>query len=314
MPHTIHPYNVNMNTRPLARGAALLMLAALLLPVSASAGGLKLGKLFKMSKAQETEIAQEMNVELAKEPGLISEGRYYNQIQRVGKRLVEKNGLDEYDYQFFLIDQDEVNAFATPAGYIYVSVALMDVMAYDEAMLSGVMAHELGHAKDRHVAKGYEKMMQGALGFTVLDILLGKDYKLATDILFAGGQLVYLKYNRDQEEWADRYGVELNHGAGYDAYGLMRSLQCLEALHGSGGKIAEYMSTHPDTGSRIERSRAIAQDACGAEHGYLPIPRPPDKEHPLWELYGGEGPAPVVKSTQPVNQPNDATEIRKGTS
>lgn len=279
----------------------MLGTAALLAPDAARAGGLKFGKLFKMSLAQEQEIADKMNAELAKDPGLISEGKQFDQIQRVGKRLVKHSKLEQYDYKFFLVDQEEVNAFATPAGYIYVTRGLMDYMAYDESMLASVMAHELGHAKDRHVAKGYEKMIQGALGLTVLDLVLGKKNRDITNVLFAGGQVVFLKYNRDQEEWADRAGVELNYNAGYDAYGMVRSLECLQALYGSPkGDLAEYMSDHPLTDDRIERTSRIARDVSGREHGYMAIPSPPDKEHPLWDKYGGDAPAAVTKSTSPV--------------
>jgi len=288
-----------MNYQRLLTGAILLVMAGVMLvPATADAGGLKFGKLFKMSKGQELEIAEEMNVELAKDPGLIEEGDYYKQVQRVGKRLVERNGLDEYDYKFFLVDDDEVNAFATPAGYIYVTHGLMEYMAYDVSMLAAVMAHELGHAKDRHVAKGYEKMIQGALGFTFLSIILGDKHKDITDVLFVGGQVVYLKYNRDQEEWADRAGVDLNYAAGYDPYGMVRGLECLEALYGSAGDVAVWMANHPATDDRIERTANIAREVCGQEHGYMPIPRPP-KDHPLHEKYG-KGSAPVSRTTSPV--------------
>jgi len=279
---------------------AALVTAALLMPGAAQAGGLKFGKMFKMSQAQEQDIADKMHEELAKDPGLIEEGKEYKQIQRVGKRLVERNKLKEYDYKFFLVDDEEVNAFATPAGYIYVTRGLMKYMAYDESMLAGVMAHELGHAKDRHVAKGYEKMIQGALGLSVLDLILGKKNRDITSVLFAGGQVAFLKYNRDQEEWADRDGVELSYGAGYDAYGMMRGLECLKALYGSpNNDLAEYMSDHPLTDDRIERTREIGYEVCGKEPGYVPIPSPPDKDHPLWDEYGG-GKSTVTKTTSPV--------------
>lgn len=288
-----------MNYRRVWKGAILLVvMSAMLIPVAADAGGLKFGKLFKMSRSQELDIAKEMNAELAADPGLIEDGDYFEQVQRVGARLVERNGLEEYDYKFFLVDDEEVNAFATPAGYIYVTRGLLEYMAYDESMLAGVVAHELGHAKDRHVAKGYEKMIQGALGFTFLGIILGEKHRDVTDILFTGGQIVYLKYNRDQEEWADRAGVELNHAAGYDAYGMVRALQCLEELYGSAGEIAVWMANHPATDDRIARTTRIARDTCGKEHGYLPIPRLPE-DHPLYEKYG-QSSSVVSKTTSPV--------------
>lgn len=250
-----------------------------------SHAGLKLGKLFKMSQSQEVSIAKDMHTELEKDPGLITKGKEFDLVQQVGKNLVSKNQLKQYEYHFFLTKDKEVNAFATPGGYIYVTQGLLKYMAYDKAMVAGVMAHELGHAKDRHVAKGYEKMLQGALGLGVLGIALGKKNEDITKVLFQGGSIVMLKYNRDQEEWADRDGVELAYKAGYDAYGLTRSLELLNALYGSSDNISTWLSNHPATGDRVERTKRIAYAASGKKMGYVPIPRAP-KDSPLYKLYG----------------------------
>jgi predicted Zn-dependent protease len=175
---------------------------------------------------------------------------------------------------------------------VYVHQGLVDLMGYDESMLAGVMAHEIGHAKDRHVAKGYEKQMQGGTAIGLLGALLGnksKQSQLVTTLLANAGSLMYLKYNRDQEEWADRYGVTLAYGAGYDAYGMARGLECLEALYGSSGKAQNIFENHPPNASRIRRTLEIAQETTGKPHGYSKVPQPPSKDHPLWKLYGPQG-------------------------
>ncbi len=265
---------------------AVLGVILLALPAAAQAGGLKL---FKMSLAQEQEVADELRKELEADPGLVTSGKLYDKVQRIGKKLVAENGLDEYEYKFFVTKDEEVNAFATPGGYIYVTTGLLDIMGYDESMVAGVMAHELGHAKDRHVAKGYEKAMQGSAGLTVLGLVLGQGSEDVVNILGNLGGVVYLKFNRDQEEWADRYGVDLAYAAGYDAYGLTRSLECLGLIYGSDDHpIAEYMSNHPPTKDRIARTNKIALATTkGHYNGYRTIPCPPNKEHPMWALYGG---------------------------
>jgi len=293
--------------------AALLLAMAAALPGLAQAGGFKLGNLFKMSLSQEEEIASELHDELAEDPGLITEGERYDLVQEIGARLVEKNNLDEYEYKFFLVKDEEVNAFATPAGYIYVTEGLLDYMAYDESMLAGVMAHELGHAKDRHVAKGYEKAMTGVLGLTVLDIALGKKNEDITNAVAVGGQVIYLKYNRDQEEWADRYGVDLAYNAGYDAYGLVRGLECLEALHGSADDISVWLQNHPSTDDRVDRTLKIAAETCGQPHGYMKIPAPP-KDHPLYEKYGPEGSGPDQAVTGAIGEAEVYVRPRSSTS
>jgi predicted Zn-dependent protease len=284
--------------------AGVLGMLLLAVPVAAQAGGLKL---FKMSLAQEQEVADELHKELEADPGLVTKGKQFDQVQRIGKQLVEKNKLTQYEYKFFVTKDEEVNAFATPGGYIYVTTGLLDVMGYDDAMVAGVMAHELGHAKDRHVAKGYEKAMQGSAGLTVLGMLLGKGSEDVVNIVGSLGGVVYLKYNRDQEEWADRYGVDLGFAAGYDAYGLTRSLECLGQIYGSDDHpIAEYMSNHPPTADRIQRTNKIAYATSGGHYnGYRTIPCPPSKDHPMWALYGGR----CGKNTKEDDGSGVATEI-----
>ena len=112
--------------------ALLAMTLALAQSSPAEAG---LGKLFGMSKSQEKEIAEDMLSEIRQDPGLITRGTQYQLVQEIGNRLVDRNRLTEYDYRFFLVDQEEVNAFATPAGYIYVTQGLVDYMGYDRSML-----------------------------------------------------------------------------------------------------------------------------------------------------------------------------------
>jgi hypothetical protein len=154
------------------------------------------------------------------------------------------------------------------------------------------MAHELGHAKDRHVAKAYEKQMQGGIGIGLLGALLGnkgKEAKVLNAVVQNAGGLMFLKYGRDQEEWADRAGVTLAHTAGYDAYGLTRSLQALEALYGSSAKIQNFFENHPPNASRISRTVEVARETAGRNQGYMSVPEPPKRDHPLWKLYGQGG-------------------------
>jgi predicted Zn-dependent protease len=267
-------------------GKALILcagvLAALAVLTPASAGGLKL----KLSKSQEKSMAQDMYEDIKRDPGLVSKGKDYELIQQIGKRLVSKNNLTEYEYKFFLVKQDEVNAFATPGGYIYITQGLMQYMGYDPAMLAGVMAHEIGHAKDRHVARGVEKQLQASMGLGVLSMILGDRGGDVTDYLGPAIGIAQLSYSRDMEEWADRYGVELTHRAGYDAYGMVRGLETLQGLYGSVSGAEEWMTNHPSNSSRIKRTSQIAEEVSGRKMGYIKIPCPP-KKHPLYEKYKG---------------------------
>ncbi len=298
----------------IARIAVLILLAVMFLPQQASAGGLKLKSLFKLSVEDENRIGAKMLEDFRKEPGVFapdSQDRHNRIVQDIGSKLVSMNQTGmadaEFEFQFFLIKDKTVNAFATPGGYIYVTQGLMDVMAYDQSMVAAVMAHEIGHVLERHVAEGYEKAMQGAAGLTVLGVLFGKKNRDALNLLESVGGVVYLKFNRDQEEESDRYGVQLSYNAGYDPFGMMRSLECLESLYGSADDMGEWMQDHPSTEGRVKRTEYIARESSGHENGYWPIPSPKDKEHPLYEKYGTPASAgEVTKSTNPVKSTSNS--------
>ena len=138
--------------RQFISGVMVILGIAMLLVFTAkpSHAGLKLGKLFRMSRGMEASIASQMHDDLAKDPGLISSGKDYDLVQEIGGQIVKSNQLKQYDYKFFLTKDDAVNAFATPGGYIYVTQGLLKYMAYDKAQVAGVMAHEISHVTARH--------------------------------------------------------------------------------------------------------------------------------------------------------------------
>jgi beta-barrel assembly-enhancing protease len=242
---------------------------------------------FKLGKSQETAIGSDMYNEVKQKPGFITRGKEYDLVQRIGRRLVEANNLTDYTYRFSLVNDKEVNAFATPGGYLYVNLGLVNYMGYDESMLAGVMSHELGHIKDRHPSRGAEKQMQSQLGVSLLGLAIGKKNKDLMTLLGGAAGMANLKYGRDMEEWADRYGVELAYNAGYDPYGMARGLETLQALHGKGDNLSEWLSNHPSNSSRIKRTRQIAHEMSGHSEGYWTIPCPP-KSHPLYNAYKGK--------------------------
>jgi predicted Zn-dependent protease len=240
---------------------------------------------FKLGKGQEKSIGDSMYNDVRKKPGLITRGKDYELVLRIGRRLVESNDLRDYTYTFHLVNDDTVNAFATPGGYLYVNRGLLKQMAYDESMLAGVMAHELGHIKDRHPSRGAEKQMQSQLGLGLLGLALGDEQKTLMKILGGAAGMANLKYSRDMEEWADRYGVTLTYNAGYDPYGMARGLLTLQGLYGKGDGIGEWwLSNHPSNSARVKRTQQIAEEVSGRAEGYWAVPCPP-KGHPLYEEY-----------------------------
>jgi predicted Zn-dependent protease len=173
-------------------------------------------------------------------------------------------------FTFRVLDSPVVNAFALPGGYVYVTRGLLAYLN-NEAQLSVVLGHEIGHVLARHGSQQAQRAQLGqfgVLGAAVLGGVLSRNGRVAEGIAqygSQGAQLLLLRYGRDAEREADQAGVAYAGFAGYDATqasGFFRSLQRLGAE--SGSAIPNFLSTHPDPG---ERAQTILQLAAQGQNG-----------------------------------------------
>ena len=144
-----------------------------------------------------------------------------------------------------------------PGGYIYVT---RGILAYldDESELAGVLGHEIGHVTARHAAQAYTRQAQAGIGLTILSIFVPGTQPF-TELGSAGLSVLFLKHGRDAELEADRLGVEYGSGAGWDPSGVPRFLSTLarvDALSEDG--VPNWLSTHPDPGSRVGQAEPVA--------------------------------------------------------
>ena len=163
-------------------------------------------------------------------------------------------------YKVEVIADDElVNAFAAPGGYVYISTGLIKAST-DCAEIAGVMGHELAHVTHRHSARQLEKAFAAQL---VSDFFLEEGLtKTAAETIF--GFLQATKFSRDHEREADAVGLQISKDAGYDPDGLARFFQ---KLLGQGASPPEWLSSHPATADRIRDVRAAIASRYGAEPG-----------------------------------------------
>ncbi len=152
-----------------------------------------------------------------------------------------------------IIDSPEINAFATPGGYVYIASGLI-ANCDNEEEVAGVMAHEFAHVKKRHIAKmaEKEKYFTATMVATMLAALLVGDAARGAVMAMGmgGAQAAALKYSREDEEEADREGSTLANAAGYGGLGISDFLKKLRA--GGGDKLyPQYLLTHPYHESRI---------------------------------------------------------------
>ncbi|MHA6249885.1 M48 family metallopeptidase [Pontibacter sp. CAU 1760] len=184
-------------------------------------------------------------------------------VKRVGRRI--QNAVEEYmlannmqnelagfEWEFNLVQDEQVNAFAMAGGKTVVYTGLLPV-AQNETGLAVVMGHEIAHAIAKH---GNERMSQALaqqFGGQTLSALAGAQPGAASNLLMSvygvGSQLGLLKYGRQQESEADRLGLIFMAMAGYDPQASIPFWQRMEAKSG-GQSPPEFLSTHPSSGRR----------------------------------------------------------------
>lgn len=176
----------------------------------------------------------------------------------IGFHLVNSSTARETEWQFeftLLADEETVNAFALPGGPVFITKALFDRLE-TEGQLAGVLGHEIGHVVARHSAQRIAKanLTEGITGAVVV---ASGDERTAGVALMVG-QMVNMKYGREDELQSDMLGVQFMVDAGYDPRALIAVMQILEET--SGGSPPEFMSTHPNPGNRASRiEEAIRQ-------------------------------------------------------
>jgi predicted Zn-dependent protease len=187
-------------------------------------------------------------------------------VDQVGERLVATSAAHETPYKFefnLLADNETINAFALPGGPVFITASLMNRLE-TEGQLAGVLAHEIGHVVGRHSAEHIAKaqLTEGLSGAAVIaasDPDNPQSSQQAAAIAAAVGQIVNMKYGRDDELESDRLGVRFMVEAGYDPRSMIRVMEIL-AEAGDGARPPEFFSTHPNPERRIEQIQAAIQE------------------------------------------------------
>ena len=189
-------------------------------------------------------------------------------VNDVGQRLAQVSELPNLQFTFTVLDDDIVNAFALPGGYVYISRGLVAI-AESEAEMAGVLAHEIGHVTARHSAERYSQTMATNIGLNVIGIVgsvLGAPTGV-NQVAGLGAGLALRSYSREQELEADMLGVRYLARAGYDTRAMgsffekMAANDALEArLKGDASAAERFsaMSTHPRTADRIAQAVQLA--------------------------------------------------------
>ena len=233
----------------------------LLVFLSALVGCDKDGDINIFSLEDDKELGQQLSQEIANNPNeypVLDPNEYseaYEYLYAIRDRILNSGQVqyrDEFEWETKIIHDDNVlNAFCAPGGYIYVYTGLIKYLD-DEYSLAGVMGHEIAHADKRHSTDRLTRENGISL---LLDITLGENQGLLTDI---ARQLSTLEYSRDQEREADEFSVVYLCPTEYKSDGAAEFFVKIEEEGEGGGPT--FLSTHPDPGERVENIRQSAED------------------------------------------------------
>lgn len=229
------------------RSHRYLVPIAVLALVTAGCGSGGLGG--SVSLDQEWQVGQQMAAQVNSQVRLVQDPQALAYVRMVGERLHASTPLANRPFEFNIVDDPNVNAFAVPGGHIYIYRGLI-VQADKVDMLAGVMAHEISHVVARHVIK---QMEQAQTINTIGSILLGQNpgalEQIAAQVI-AGGAMA--RFSRADEKQADDMGLDLMTRAGYDPHGMLDMFQKLLALDQAGNSsVSRFFADHPGTQDRV---------------------------------------------------------------
>jgi len=197
-------------------------------------------------------------------------------VQRVGNRIanavttfLNENGYANqynFEWEFNLIEEDQINAWCMPGGKVAVYTGLLPV-TQNEAGLATVMGHEIAHAIAKHSSERMSQAIAAQVGGVAVDVATAEKSNTTRAVINTayglGGQLALMSYSRNQESEADRLGLVFMAMAGYhpqEAISFWERMSEAKSA-GGGGAPPEFLSTHPSDARRITNIQKLQEEA-----------------------------------------------------
>lgn len=220
-----------------------------------------------ISEAQEIQMGKEASAGDVQRVGEFASGPATALVKRIGADMAAKSERPQLPWEFHLLDDAAVNAFAYPGGYIFVTRGLMTHLN-SEAELAEVIGHEIGHVTAKHTVAAMSKQQITQIGLVGASILSPQVAKFG-DVLGASASLLFMKFGREDELQSDALGFKYSMALGYDVRESPKVFNTLGRLSESAGaRIPEWQSTHPDPGNRVQRAeQRIAAQPAGSFAG-----------------------------------------------
>lgn len=228
---------------------AVIFIFTLIIACATTGPGGKKDLIF-ISSAQEVSLGQQFDSTVQAESKILEKSQWQNYFNDIGQRIVNVCDRKDIKYTFTVIESDDINAFATPGGYVYIYTGLLRVMD-NESQLAAVTSHEISHIVARHSIK----RLQQVLGIALLqEIVLGESSSEALQTAINVGLTAALQgYSRSNEREADKYGVYYMELAGFNPEGAVELFEHLKAISGDHETnfFENMLASHPQTNERI---------------------------------------------------------------
>ena len=214
-----------------------------------------------LSEDQEIAIGRENHAEIIKRYGIYKDQKLQDYIQKVGERLAAVSHRRNLIYRFTLLDSQEINAFALPGGYIYITRGLLAYLN-NEAELAAVLGHEIGHVTARHGVRQHSASTATGVLAAILASQTG--VQGAGEALNAISTALVRGYGREHELESDRLGAEYLARSGYDPLAMLDVIRVLKDQEIYDRELAKLedreprsyhgvFSTHPDNDTRLQQ-------------------------------------------------------------
>jgi beta-barrel assembly-enhancing protease len=210
-----------------------------------------------VSTQQEVEMGAQYAAEINRQLPMVTDASANSIINQMGDQIA-RSGQRGLNYTFYIVNSDQVNAFAVPGGYIYVNRGLI-TRTRNMAELAGVLAHEIGHVEHRHGAEQMERMQRANLGVNLAYILLGRQPgQVEATAVNAAGTAYFARHSREAENEADATAIPMMLSSRIDPRGLVTMFQLLiSEQRRQPSAFEQWFSTHPTTQDRIENTQRM---------------------------------------------------------
>jgi len=305
--------------------AALLVLAVVLAP-AAWAQRTKLKPGWNMfSPQQDVELGKQVSRDAERQIPLLNDPQVDAYVNALGRRLADKAPGEKYPYQFKVVNDRGINAFALPGGYIYVNRGVIEA-ADNETQLASVISHEISHVALRHGTNQASKAYAAQVPLAILGGALGSNSVGAVLAQLGAGfaaNSVLLKYSRDAERQADILGAQILYDSGYDPRAGSQFFEKIDA-ESKKGRPPQWLSSHPNPENRVELISREVNLLGGPPRGYkadsldfrqskqrvLSLPAPPKSGAPAAGGGGSGSGRPELPSTRFADFENRVLRIR----